>query len=100
MNTYIISLAVGVMVGIAYGLLNVRSPAPPIVALVGLLGILAGEQIVPAAKFLLSNGARKNMDVSRSWLKHQVQPHMFGKLPQGTKLPLIKTQRGSDKQTS
>jgi XapX domain-containing protein len=31
----------------------VRSPAPPVVALVGLLGMLAGEQIVPVAKRLI-----------------------------------------------
>lgn len=42
---YLISLAVGVLAGVLYGLLNVRSPAPPIVALVGLLGILLGEQV-------------------------------------------------------
>lgn len=43
MWTYIASFCVGVGVGGAYGLLNVRSPAPPVVALVGLLGILVGE---------------------------------------------------------
>ena len=33
-------------------LLNVRSPAPPVIALVGLLGILIGEQLPPLAKRL------------------------------------------------
>lgn len=47
MKMYIVSLAVGVLVGLIYGFLNVRSPAPPIIALVGLLGILAGEQLAP-----------------------------------------------------
>lgn len=41
-----IALAVGLLVGGIYALLGVRSPAPPIVALVGLLGILIGEQAV------------------------------------------------------
>jgi XapX domain-containing protein len=45
MKDYAVSLAVGLAVGAAYGLVHVRSPAPPVVALVGLLGILAGEQI-------------------------------------------------------
>ncbi|WP_424964826.1 DUF1427 family protein [Dinoroseobacter sp. S375] len=40
---YLLSLAVGVAVGGLYGLLAVRSPAPPIIALLGLLGMLAGE---------------------------------------------------------
>ena len=43
---YAISLAVGLLVGVIYGLLNVRSPAPPIIALLGLLGILLGETAI------------------------------------------------------
>jgi XapX domain-containing protein len=43
---YLISLAAGVLIGVIYGLINVRSPAPPIIALLGLLGILAGESTV------------------------------------------------------
>jgi hypothetical protein len=34
MKIYLIALAAGLLVGVIYGLLNVRSPAPPIVALV------------------------------------------------------------------
>ncbi|SFD51046.1 DUF1427 family protein [Roseivivax sediminis] len=40
---YILSLVVGLGIGVIYGLLAVRSPAPPIIALLGLLGMLAGE---------------------------------------------------------
>lgn len=54
MKLYVISLAVGLLVGVIYGLLNVRSPAPPVIALIGLLGILIGEQIVPYAKGALA----------------------------------------------
>lgn len=43
---YLLSLAVGLGVGVIYGLLAVRSPAPPIIALIGLLGMLAGEALV------------------------------------------------------
>ncbi|WP_323992126.1 DUF1427 family protein [Nguyenibacter sp. L1] len=50
MKPYLVSLLAGTIVGLLYGLVNVRSPAPPIVALVGLLGILIGEQIVPVTK--------------------------------------------------
>lgn len=46
MQTHLVSLLIGLAVGVAYGALNVRSPAPPVVALVGLLGMLCGEQIV------------------------------------------------------
>ena len=43
---YVLSLFVGLAVGIAYGFLGVRSPAPPVIALLGLLGMLAGETLV------------------------------------------------------
>ncbi|PYM53063.1 MAG: XapX domain-containing protein, partial [Candidatus Rokuibacteriota bacterium] len=47
MKIYLLSLGAGLLVGVIYSLVNVRSPAPPVVALVGLLGILLGEQIIP-----------------------------------------------------
>ena len=50
MNAFVVSLAMGGVVGIVYGLSGVRSPAPPIVALVGLLGMVLGEQAVTVAK--------------------------------------------------
>lgn len=43
LHPYLVSLVVGLGIGILYGLLSVRSPAPPIIALLGLLGMLAGE---------------------------------------------------------
>ena len=47
---YLISLAIGLGVGLLYGALNFRSPAPPAIALVGLLGMLAGEKLWPMGK--------------------------------------------------
>jgi XapX domain-containing protein len=44
MKELIISFVVGLLVGVAYGLIRVKSPAPPIVALIGLLGMVLGEQ--------------------------------------------------------
>ena len=40
-----LSFVVGVGVGVIYGLLRVKSPAPPIIALLGLLGMVVGEQV-------------------------------------------------------
>lgn len=57
MKMYILSLGAGLLVGIIYSLLNVRSPAPPLIALLGLLGMLVGEQIIPVGKQLLSGTA-------------------------------------------
>jgi XapX domain-containing protein len=45
MKSLLISFLVGLGVGVIYGLLRVKSPAPPIIALLGLLGIVLGEQI-------------------------------------------------------
>jgi XapX domain-containing protein len=76
MKVYVLSLAAGLLVGVIYGVLNVRSPAPPVVALVGLLGILLGEQLVPLAKRLVSRDP-----VSTAWVREQCVPHVFGLLP-------------------
>ena len=59
MRVLLISFVVGLGVGILYGLIRVKSPAPPIVALLGLLGMVIGEQ------FGIWMHARK-MDVSRA----------------------------------
>jgi XapX domain-containing protein len=76
MKIYLLSLSVGLLVGLIYGLLNVRSPAPPVIALIGLLGILVGEQLVPLAKRLVSSEP-----VSSAWVREQCVPHIFGQLP-------------------
>jgi XapX domain-containing protein len=44
MKAYVLSFAVGVAVGLLYAALRVKSPAPPLVALVGLLGMVWGEE--------------------------------------------------------
>jgi XapX domain-containing protein len=49
MKPYLLSLAAGMLVGGIYALLGVKSPAPPTIALLGLLGMLLGEQAVPVA---------------------------------------------------
>jgi XapX domain-containing protein len=76
MQTYLVSLGLGVLVGIVYGVFAVRSPAPPVVALVGLLGMLLGEQVPPMTKRLL---AGYSVDVK--WAKTDCVPHIFGELP-------------------
>jgi XapX domain-containing protein len=76
MRIYVLSLGAGVLVGILYSLLNVRSPAPPVVALVGLLGILVGEQIIPMTKAMV-----KGSHVAAAWRESDAIPHVFGSLP-------------------
>lgn len=53
--SFVTSLAIGIAVGLLYGALDFRSPAPPAVALIGLLGMQLGEKAWPAGKQLLSH---------------------------------------------
>jgi XapX domain-containing protein len=76
MKMYLVTLGVGLLVGVIYGLLNVRSPAPPVIALLGLLGMLVGEQVVPLAKRLISGEP-----ITVGWIKKECVPHVFGELP-------------------
>lgn len=47
---YLISLGAGFVVGLLYWLVRVQSPAPPLIALAGLLGIVLGEHAVPVIR--------------------------------------------------
>ncbi|GGF04646.1 hypothetical protein GCM10011611_07570 [Aliidongia dinghuensis] len=76
MRIYFVSLGAGVLVGLIYSLLGVRSPAPPLVALVGLLGILVGEQVVPVGKQLLAGTS-----LAAAWKQANCTGHLFGMLP-------------------
>lgn len=55
MKAYLLSLTIGVAVGLVYNLVGVRSPAPPTVALVGLLGMLAGEHAIAFVRTMLAH---------------------------------------------
>ena len=81
-KSYLLALAVGLLVGVIYALLNVRSPAPPVVALVGLLGILLGEQIVPLAKRVLSGH-----QLTGAVIRERCGEHVLGVLPDNCAKP-------------
>jgi XapX domain-containing protein len=76
MKFYLVSLAVGLLVGCIYALLGVRSPAPPAIALVGLFGMLVGEQAVPIAKRLISGEP-----VTVSWFRSECVSRISGVTP-------------------
>jgi XapX domain-containing protein len=76
MKIYLLSAGAGILVGIIYSLLNVRSPAPPLVALLGLLGILVGEQVIPMGRQLMSGSS-----LAAAWHQAHCAPHIFGLLP-------------------
>ncbi|AZO81930.1 MULTISPECIES: DUF1427 family protein [unclassified Bosea (in: a-proteobacteria)] len=93
MKLYLMSLGAGLLVGIIYSLISVRSPAPPIVALIGLLGILIGEQLPPLLRAIWAKEPTK-----QSW-EHHVKPHVFGHLPRGGK-PLVEANTDTERERS
>jgi XapX domain-containing protein len=74
MTGYLVSLLMGLAVGAAYGLVQVRSPAPPIVALVGLFGMVLGQQAVDMAKRYLAPTARTSIQHDAGGAKGSSQP--------------------------
>jgi XapX domain-containing protein len=92
MKPYLLSLAAGLLVGVVYALVHVRSPAPPVIALVGLLGILAGEQIPPLIKQVIERQVS-----ATAWVAQQVKPHCFGQLPQGKQASASATDTNKEK---
>jgi XapX domain-containing protein len=62
---YFVSLFMGLAVGAAYGLVQVRSPAPPMIALVGLFGMVLGQQAIDTAK-------RHFMLQAQTYIRHDV----------------------------
>ncbi|MFD3533312.1 DUF1427 family protein [Streptomyces sp. NPDC058664] len=45
---YVQALSTGVLVGVLYAALRVKAPAPPLLALFGLLGMVAGQSALGA----------------------------------------------------
>lgn len=45
MKDLLVSFAVGAFVGVLYAVIKVKSPAPPVIALLGLFGMVLGEQV-------------------------------------------------------
>ncbi|WP_315315725.1 DUF1427 family protein [Pantoea vagans] len=83
LKTYSVSLAVGILAGLIYAVLGVNSPAPPIIALAGLLGMQIGEHLIPLVKRLI-----KRQPVNLHWFRHEYH-HKIGDNPppSGDKTP-------------
>ncbi len=54
MKSLLLSYLIGLIVGLFYAAVKVRSPAPPLVALTGLLGMVIGEAVWPRAAALVN----------------------------------------------
>ena len=44
--SYVIALLAGILAGLVYAAMRVRSPAPPLLALLGLLGMYLSPQLL------------------------------------------------------
>lgn len=70
MSPLLISLGAGALIGLVYSLIRVQSPAPPAVALVGLLGMVIGSSL----------GGKLLHNESSAWLpagsQSQIATHM------------------------
>jgi XapX domain-containing protein len=66
---------VGLLVGVVYGVIRVKSPAPPIVALFGLLGMVLGEQ---AGGWLLAKKIQTSKVVSTYIVGERKHPQHRG----------------------
>jgi XapX domain-containing protein len=80
MKIYVVSLAADILVGLIYALLQVRSPAPPAIALVGLLGMLIGEQAGPVIKRMVVGEP-----VTAAWLRTECVARITGVPPVAAK---------------
>ena len=74
MKPYLVSLCVGLLVGLIYSLLGVRSPAPPVTALIGLFGMLVGEQAVPLLRAKVA-GMTASAAAHRDAARQVLGPH-------------------------
>jgi XapX domain-containing protein len=94
MKMLFLSFVVGLGVGILYGLIRVKSPAPPIVALLGLLGMVLGEQLgiwmqskkldVPHAAAVCLVGERYDSAASVRNGTAVSAPKVFGRIKQSS----------------
>ena len=75
LKTYSVSLSVGILAGLVYAVLDVNSPAPPIIALVGLLGMQVGEHDIQLIKKII-----KREPVNFHWVRHEYH-HNIGDTP-------------------
>ena len=78
MKIYVVSLAAGILVGLVYAVLQVRSPAPPAIALVGLLGMLIGEQAGPVIKKMIAREP-----ITAAWVRSECVARITGVPPAG-----------------
>ena len=74
MKAYLFSFGLGCVVGLLYGLCRVKSPAPPIIALLGLLGMVLGESGYTWWKTFIHSPERGCIHVQRNCFRATHRP--------------------------
>jgi XapX domain-containing protein len=52
----LLALGTGLAVGVVFSLVKLPSPAPPLLGLIGLIGMFAGQRLVPLISSLFHRG--------------------------------------------
>ncbi|MEQ4532013.1 MAG: XapX domain-containing protein [Mixta sp.] len=76
LKAYLVSLTMGLLAGLIYGGMHVHSPAPPVIALLGLFGMLVGEQLIPLCRRLI-----QRQPITLAWFRHECVPKISGTPP-------------------
>jgi XapX domain-containing protein len=53
----LLALGTGLAVGVVFSLVKLPSPAPPLLGLIGLVGMFAGQRLIPMITSMLHKGA-------------------------------------------
>ncbi|MHC3469444.1 XapX domain-containing protein [Streptomyces sp. 7R007] len=70
-----LSFAAGLLMGAVYWALDIRSPAPPLLGLTGLLGIVLGERAASAVRSRRVGRAKPSSPAPSAAAPRPVSPH-------------------------
>ncbi|MED4586720.1 XapX domain-containing protein [Brevibacillus choshinensis] len=55
MWSILVALGTGIVIGVVFQSLRIPSPAPPMLGLIGLIGMFLGQRLIPWIKLLLNH---------------------------------------------
>ncbi|MFC8689091.1 XapX domain-containing protein [Brevibacillus porteri] len=55
MWSILLALGTGIVIGVVFQSLRIPSPAPPMLGLIGLIGMFLGQRLIPWIKLLLNH---------------------------------------------
>ncbi|MGW7241494.1 DUF1427 family protein [Streptomyces sp. NPDC054804] len=70
-----LSFAAGLLIGAVYWAMDIRSPAPPLLGLTGLAGIVAGERTASVVRTRLDGTGTTRRSTPAGSPSHEDHPH-------------------------